>query len=227
MSPPPLRVVVDTGMGVDDALAITWLLRSPRSSVEVVGLSTTWGNTSVEQATRNARALLAALGRTDLPIAVGSPYSRTGPCPSLGFLTHGRDGLWGRALGDAPHPGPVRRGPVPPSGAGRGESALLALGPMTNLAVTLARDPEALAGFTRIVVSGGAWRTGGVTPVAEGNVWSDPSAAHEVLSAGLPVTLVTRDAHNGFTLDDRLLAAIRSDTSMSKAKPPTWATRLS
>ena len=185
----PVRLIIDTDPGVDDAVAILMALAAP--GAEVVGLTTVGGNVSPARATRNALALLQAAGRPEIPIARGAARPLRGRySPSVAF--HGPGGLSVRL------PNPAIR-LVSQSAVDfmadrlsrhpRG-TTLVALGPLTNLARLLQRRPSALDLAHRIVVMGGAVDTpGNVTPKAEFNFHSDPMAADMVLSSGLPITL--------------------------------------
>ncbi|MEE8466175.1 MAG: nucleoside hydrolase [Dehalococcoidia bacterium] len=186
----PVRLIIDTDPGVDDAIAILMALASP--DVEIVGLTTVGGNVPLARSTRNALALLQAAGRSDIPVAQGANR------PLRGRYTyapqfHGPGGLSSRL--PEPTTEPIEESAVQflyerltdrP-----GETVLIALGPLTNLARLLRERPTALAQTKNIVVMGGAVNTpGNVTPSAEFNFYSDPVAAEIVLSSRLPVTLV-------------------------------------
>lgn len=204
-----VRILVDTDMGVDDAAALAWLLVTTEPAIEVVGVSTVFGNSSVENAASNVAALLHALGRSGVPVALGAAAPRARPRSGLGSFLHGKDGLWGfpqrRPL--AEHQRDVARFYRDVARAHPG-TILLTLGPLTNLAAVAAADPDALRGFSRIVVLGGAKIGGSITPVAEANFWHDPESAAEVLSSALPITLVLRDAHLAVTLEDEGVRAL-------------------
>lgn len=198
-----VKIAVDTDMGVDDAAALAFLLGAREPAVEVVGVSAVFGNTSVEDAAANALSLLDALGHDDVPVAVGAAAPRSRPRSLLGAFLHGGDGLWGFH-----HRRPLARCQRDLASFYRGVvkahpgAVLLTLGPLTNVARIAAEAPEVLRGFSRIVTLGGAKNAGGsITPVAEANFWHDPESAAEVLSLGLPVTLVLRDAHVAFSLE--------------------------
>ncbi len=196
-------------MGVDDAAALAWLLVSAEPSVEVIGVSTVFGNTSVENAASNVFALLDCLGHSDVPIAVGAAVPRARPQSHLGALLHGDDGLWGFAPRNnfTPRDRNVARfyRDVLRS---HPDAILLTLGPLTNLAAVSAADPGVLHGFSQIVVLGGAKVGGSITPVAEMNFWQDPESAAEVLAQALPVELIVRDAHAEFVLTDEEVHAL-------------------
>ena len=186
----PVKLIIDTDPGVDDAIAILMALASP--DVEVLGLTTVGGNVPLARTTRNALALLQAAGRSDIPVAKGasqplrgrytySPQfhgpgglSRRLPEPAMGAITEGAVDFLNDRL--TRHPG---------------ETVLVALGPLTNLARLLREHPSALGQAKNIVVMGGAVNTSGnVTSKAEFNFYSDPVAAEIVLSSRLPITLV-------------------------------------
>ncbi len=186
----PVRLLIDTDPGVDDAVAILMALASP--DVAVAGLTTVGGNVPLARSTRNALALLQAAGRGDVPVAKGAAR------PLRGRYTyspqfHGPGGLSRRL--PSPTAGPIAEGAVQflhdELTRKPGEAILVALGPLTNLAHLLWERPIALKQARNIVVMGGAVNTpGNVTPRAEFNFHSDPAAAGIVLSSGLPVTLV-------------------------------------
>ncbi|WP_145140958.1 nucleoside hydrolase [Pseudomonas duriflava] len=195
-------IIFDTDPGIDDAQAIALIMADP--GIEVVGLTTTFGNVSIETATRNA-LLLVELAGLDIPVAqgVGTPLEKT-PYP-VPTHVHGDDGL-----GNLHLPAPTRQA-VSQSAAEfiveqtrqrPGEITLVAVGPLGNLAKALELDPEVVHRVARVVVMGGSIREGGnVTPLAEANIFSDPHAAAQVLTAGWPLTLVGLDVTHRTCLD--------------------------
>jgi inosine-uridine nucleoside N-ribohydrolase len=186
----PIKVIIDTDPGVDDAIALLMALACP--SVDVVGLTTVGGNVPLARGTRNALALLEYAGRPEVPVARGASRPCRGHYP-YAYSFHGPGGL-PRRLPD-PRGRPVDYGAVDFLAAGLqgcpGQITLVALGPLTNLAHLLRRHPEALRQAASLVVMGGAVNVAGnVTPHAEFNFYSDPAAAHRVLSSGVALTLV-------------------------------------
>lgn len=192
----PRSIVIDTDPGIDDAMAIAVAVASPE--LEVLALTTTFGNHDLATTTANAQRVLDALGRPDIPVVAGAhrPLVREGHRPAT--FVHGIDGL-----GDAALPPPSQ-----PAEAGLhaaqhivdlvrerpGEITLVPIGPLTNLALALHLDPGIADQVAGVVAMGGAVRVpGNVTPAAEANIWNDPEAADQVLGAGWPVTLLGLD----------------------------------
>ena len=188
--PAPIKVIIDTDPGVDDAIAILMALSRP--GLEVLGLTTVGGNVPLARTTRNALALLEYAGRTDVPVVRGSarPIRRS---YGYAYAVHGASGLTRRL--PRPKTRPIDHKAVDFLAARLrdlpGQITLIALGPLTNLAWLCLRHPGALEQTARLVVMGGAVNApGNVTPHAEFNFYSDPQAADVVLSSGVPVTLV-------------------------------------
>ncbi|KUP97915.1 nucleoside hydrolase [Thermobifida cellulosilytica] len=189
-----MRVFVDCDPGIDDALALAYLAAD--SSVEIVGVGTVYGNSSVETTTDNAVRLLRLFDRPDVPVAAGAARPLVQQ-PRLAAHVHGTNGLGGIELPA------VEAATVSESAAevlvrlarsAPGEISVLALGPLTNLALALALEPRLPQLVDRVVVMGGAVRApGNVTPWAEANVNNDPEAAEAVLGAGFNLTLVALD----------------------------------
>ncbi|MEM6993348.1 MAG: nucleoside hydrolase [Myxococcota bacterium] len=203
------RIVVDTDLGVDDAAAVAWLCSQTERAVELIGVSAVWGNTSVEHVVANVHALLRALGRGNVPVVPGVARPTRRRPSRVGAIAHGPDGLWGASQGaSALAPASTLVDFYGDIARAHPQSTLLALGPLTNLAALHRTDPALLRSFRKIVVLGGAKHRGSITPVSETNFWHDPDAAREVIAAGLPITLVTREAHHQCTMAPRDLDAI-------------------
>jgi inosine-uridine nucleoside N-ribohydrolase len=196
----PIKVIIDTDPGVDDAIALLMALAC--SSVDVVGLTTVGGNIPLARGTRNALALLEYAGRPEVPVARGAARPCRGRYP-YAYSFHGPGGL-SRRLPD-PRGRPVDASAVDFLAAGLqgnpGQITLVALGPLTNLAHLLQRHPGALGKAASLVVMGGAVDVAGnVTPNAEFNFYSDPAAARQVLSSGIALTLVDLGAARQVTV---------------------------
>jgi pyrimidine-specific ribonucleoside hydrolase len=208
-----IPLVVDCDPGIDDAVALALAVASPE--VEVQAVTTVSGNAPVELTTRNALQLLHALGRKDVPVAAGARRAlvRVGwrglPSP------HGENGLGGVELGECEATAAKEHAVDRLAGvlqhAARRSVTVVALGPLTNLALLLALRPECVEGIDRLVVMGGSTGRGNITPAAEFNVWTDPEAARRVLAdSGLQVCLVGLDVTRRATLDERAVAELRA-----------------
>jgi purine nucleosidase len=192
-----IRVLLDTDPGIDDALALFLALASPDVQLEAV--TTVSGNVSVDFTTRNALALLQLAGRPDIPVARGSDRPLLRPLVIADYV-HGQNGLGGVMLPEA------QQGAVSTHAvdmiiqkilAAPGEMTLVAIGPLTNLAQAVRREPRIAQAVREVVIMGGALRVpGNVTPVSEFNIFVDPHAAHIVLHAGWPIRLVSLDVTN-------------------------------
>src|SRR5271169_57440 len=189
LGPVPRTFLIDTDTASDDAVALIMALRAP--DVRVAAVTTVAGNVGLEQATRNALYTVELCG-ADVPVYPGAakPLVRTHQDASW---FHGRDGL-----GD--------HGYAPAGLAAASQHAVdaiietteanpglvwVTLGPLTNIALALAKQPDIASKVSRCVVMGGApCCEGNVTPAAEYNIWVDPEAARMVLRSGLPVELI-------------------------------------
>lgn len=197
------QLIVDTDPGVDDAVALAWLFSQTTYPLTLLGIGIVAGNAHPAQGAHNALTALHMLGRDDVPLAIGVNQPLVYPLSRTNRLIHGADGLWGAGaqppydITHCPTDVPAFYRDLAQAHPG---ATLLALGPLTNLAQTVTRYPEALRSLNRIVILGGAKATGSVTPVAEYNFWQDPQAAALVLGAGLPITLMLRDTFTTFAL---------------------------
>jgi purine nucleosidase len=194
----PLRVVLDTDPGIDDSLAILLALASPEVDVAAVGV--TGGNSSLEDGVRNALSVLALGGRPDLPACAGVALPLIRP-PFTAPETHGDRGLGYARLPESPaYPSSehavdmiIREIMSAP-----GKVTLVAIAPLTNVALAIRREPRIVQAVCEVIIMGGALRVdGNTTSLAEFNFFVDPHAAHIVLHSGMPITLlpwdVTRD----------------------------------
>jgi inosine-uridine nucleoside N-ribohydrolase len=186
-------IIFDCDPGHDDAIALLLALGSPE--LHLLGVTTVAGNQTLEKTTANAIRVLDHVGRTDIPVAAGTsrPLVRE---PAVAAEVHGESGL------DGPRLAPPSRAPEPAHAIDWIAAALtknprpvtlVATGPLTNVALFLARYPELTPGLERIVLMGGAIGEGNVTPAAEFNIWADPEAAHRVFTCGVDLTMVGLD----------------------------------
>jgi inosine-uridine nucleoside N-ribohydrolase len=181
------RVVLDCDPGHDDAIALLLALASPE--LDLVGITTVAGNQTLEKTTANALRVLEHVGLTEIPVAAGAnrPLIRE---PHVAAHVHGETGLDGPDL-PAPRGSPVEQHAVDFLAEHVAGATLLAVGPLTNVALLLALRPEARP--ERIVLMGGAIAEGNITPAAEFNIWADPEAAARVFASGIDVTMVGLD----------------------------------
>jgi inosine-uridine nucleoside N-ribohydrolase len=196
----PAPVVIDSDMGADDVMALLYLLGIDSVSVEAVTVTGT-GLAHCPEGGINARAVLAHVGFAGVPVACGpsEPLSGTNAFPDE--WREGADFLVARlGLGV---PGSVETGApellIETINGSEDPVHLLALGPLTNVALALEQDPALAENIAEIVIMGGAVDVNGtVEPAlaAEWNVWVDPIAANRVLTSGVPITLVPLDATN-------------------------------
>ncbi len=178
-------VVIDCDPGIDDALAL-WLAAAVPQRLNLLGVTCVSGNRPVHTTAANARKLLDAAGRTDVPVYAGAALPLALPAARCN-LVHGEDGLGGVAFA----PGrPLEDGHAVDylvrliSGSRPGRITLVAVGPLTNLALAEQREPGLLRRLGRLLIMGGAVaHPGNVTPRAEFNFHADPHAAAQVLAA--------------------------------------------
>ncbi len=209
------KIIFDTDPGVDDAMALYYALAHP--AIELVGITTTFGNVTVEQAAINALYLTRIAGRR-MPVTQGvkTPWLKAPGVPP-GFI-HGDDGL-----GNLPSRQPISDTLDPRSSAEfivdmarrhPGEITLVAVGPLGNLAAALKLEPRLPQLVREVVIMGGTiLEPGNVSPVAEANIWNDPHAADQVFTAGWKLTMVGLDVTHqvimGVPLFERIAAQQR------------------
>ncbi|MFI9815690.1 nucleoside hydrolase [Saccharothrix variisporea] len=191
-----IPLIIDTDPGVDDALALAVAVASPE--VDLLGVTTVFGNVGLDKTTRNALRLMTLLGRDDIPVAVGAERPLVHPQPHVS-RAHGADGLSGFA-DTLPEPTaePDPRDAVTLMKdlleASPEPVTIVPIGPLTNIALLLAAHPRLKERIARLVVMGGGIRGGNITAAAEFNLWCDPEAARRVLvEEQVPTTLVTMD----------------------------------
>ena len=192
----PVKVIYDTDPGVDDAMALYYALAHP--GIDVVGITTTFGNVTVEQAAINALYLGAIAGKQHIPVTRGmaSPMVRQSEA-KFDFI-HGADGLGNLASRAATtNTLDVRSSAqfiVDMARAQPGQITLVAVGPLGNVALALQLEPELPKLLKEVIIMGGTvLEPGNVSPVAEANVWNDPHAADKVFTAGFKLTMVGLD----------------------------------
>jgi len=188
------RIIIDTDPGIDDALAILLALASPELSLE--GLSVVHGNCSLEQATKNGLSILELANATNIPLAKGCELPLVQPS-LLAHETHGNTGLGYAKLPEPRIKPTVQHGCdflIEKVMSNPGEITLVAVGPLTNVAMAIRKEPKFARSIREIIIMGGAIRhEGNTTSLAEYTTYVDPHAAHIVFYAGIPTTLVPLD----------------------------------
>lgn len=209
-TPPPYKVIYDTDPGIDDAMALYFALAHP--AIHVIGITTTFGNVTVEQAAINALYLTAIAGK-NVPVTKGvaTPWCKPSEAPPAHI--HGADGL-----GNLPHRAATSNQLDPRSSAQfivetaraqPGEITLVAVGPLGNLSLALKLEPRLPQLLREVIVMGGTiTEPGNVSPVAEANVWNDPHAADLVFTAGWKLTMVGLDVTHRVVLPVSLFKTI-------------------
>jgi len=198
-----MKLVIDTDPGVDDAMAILYAALSPE--IELLGLTTIFGNVPVDKATRNALRLVEHAG-LNIPVAEGAAVPLVMPANPHAAVVHGEEGF-----GHMPALEPKGRAIARTAAeflcdmarAHKGELVVCAIGPITNVALAIQRDPEFVRNVARIVLMGGAYGVpGNVTPHAEANTWNDPHALNVVIGSGAEVVMVGLDVTMQTMCDD-------------------------
>ncbi|HEY0603625.1 MAG TPA: nucleoside hydrolase [Herpetosiphonaceae bacterium] len=215
--PEPVRIVLDTDPGIDDALAILLAVASPE--VDLAAVTVTGGNCPLAQGVRNALAVLDMV-RSAVPVVPGVALPLIRP-PFTAEETHGDTGLGNAHLPE----------PTTPASADHAVDLLVreimtaetpvtlaAVAPLTNVALAIRREPRIVERVREVIVMGGALDVpGNTTPLAEFNVYVDPHAAHIVLHSGLPITLIPWDITSKVLLtQEHVDQLLRIDSPVSR-----------
>ncbi len=194
-------IILDCDPGHDDAIALLLALGSPE--LDLLGVTTTYGNQTLEKTTANALRVLELAGRSEVPVAAGAaaPLERE---LVVAAHVHGESGLDGPTL-PAPSVEPFSTDAVEWMAGAVADASrpvtLVPTGPLTNVARFL--EEHGTDGIQRIVLMGGAIAEGNMTPAAEFNIWADPEAAQAVFHAGLDLTMIGLDVtHKAVTGPD-------------------------
>lgn len=211
----PVKVVVDTDTGVDDGMGLIYAILSPE--LDVVGVTTSFGNVDVDRVTRNTAVIMERLGLR-VPLAKGAARGIGGSEPIFNPEIHGEDGF-----GDAHLPDPDFRDLVDLSAAQLtidladrypGELTWIGLGPITNLALALLLDPELPRKLPRVVWMGGAVSVpGNETPVAEADAKHDPEALALCIAQEWDFLQIGLDVTDHTIFEEEHLAAVRASRS--------------
>ncbi|WP_438751748.1 nucleoside hydrolase [Pararhizobium sp. O133] len=206
------KVIFDTDPGVDDAMALLFLHNHPE--IDLIGITSVFGNASIETTTRNA-LYLKQQWNIAAPVAkgLGETLDPTRPHVEWPTSIHGDDGLGNIGVPEtvdlACDPRPAHRFIIDTVRANPGEVTLVAVGRMTNLALALRDDPDIAVLVKEVVIMGGAFDVpGNITPAAEANIHGDPEAADVVMTAPWPVVVVGLDVTEQTVMTRKRLADI-------------------
>lgn len=209
------KIIIDTDPGIDDGLAI--MLALACAEFDILGLTSIFGNVPVDLATENALRLLALAERTEIPVVPGASRSWGQPYKGAKASVHGEDGQ-GNVFSPSAAQNPLKISAaefiVDQISQCPNEVTLVALGPLTNLADALKRDPEIQHQVKEVVFMGGnAFSPGNTNPVAEANILSDPEAADFVLEHHWPMTMVGLDVTQKTYLPASMISELGSKSS--------------
>ncbi|WP_240647583.1 nucleoside hydrolase [Paenibacillus nanensis] len=190
------KMIIDADTGIDDALAILYALKSP--SIKVEGITTVFGNISVDRATDNTlRIIRLAQAPYDVPVVRGAAQPLERGMPEFATHVHGMNGIGDAEIPPSSQEALSERADdfiIRKSKELEGELIVVTLGRLTNLALAVTKEPDLAKRIKHVYVMGGAVSVpGNVTPVSEANIWGDPEAADIVFTSGLPVTMVGLD----------------------------------
>ncbi len=189
------KIIIDCDPGQDDAIALL-LAFGAADRLDILGITTVAGNVPLALTEKNARKLRELAGREDVPVMAGCERPFLRKLVTAEYI-HGETGLDGA---DLPEP----RLPLDPRhgvdfiietllGEEPGTVTLCPTGPLTNIAMAFVRAPQIMPRVKEIVLMGGGWAEGNVTPVAEFNIYVDPHAAAVVFGSGIPITMLGLD----------------------------------
>ncbi|MBW4652942.1 MAG: nucleoside hydrolase [Kaiparowitsia implicata GSE-PSE-MK54-09C] len=213
-----MKLIIDCDPGVDDAIALLLALASPE--LEIVGISNVAGNVSLERIQKNTRQICELAGHPDAKVYPGCARPLLRPLATAEEV-HGASGLGGVTL---PEPTMAVQ---PTHGVdflidtlmnSAGDITLATLGPLTNVAIALIKEPRLVGKIPHIVLMGGSIGQGNITPSAEFNIYVDPHAAHVVFSSGIPLTMIGLNAtHTVMSTPDRIDRIRANDNAASLA----------
>ena len=204
------RVIIDTDPGVDDAMAILLGLNSPELKVEA--LTVVPGNVDARQGLENALKIVSLAGRCDLTVAGGAQHPLNQKLITAQYW-HGKNGLAGVELPVSKCKSDPRFGPdliIELVHKYPHEITLIPVGPLTNIALAVSKDPSIVPLVKNIVIMGGSITGGNVNGAAEANVYNDPEAASIVFNAGWMVTMVGSDVGERTLITRKYLADLQS-----------------
>jgi purine nucleosidase len=208
------KVIIDTDPGTDDAMAIMLALNSPE--LDVRALTVVPGNTTATQGLENALRMVSLANRCDIPVAAGAKHPLFQKLVTAEFW-HGKNGLANVDLPPSKCKVDPRFGPdliIEMVHASPHEITLLPIGPLTNIALAIEKDPSIVPLVKEVIIMGGSISGGNVNAAAEANIYGDPEAAQVVFQAGWPLTMV------GLEVGDKTLFSRKYLDELSKSHGP-------
>ncbi len=184
------KIIFDTDPGTDDALALMLALNSPE--LDVRAITVVPGNVTASQGLENALRMVSLVHRCDIPVAAGAQHPLFQKLITAEFW-HGKNGLANVEL-------PASKCKVAPH-----EITLVPVGPLTNIALALEKDPSIVPLVKEVILMGGSLKGGNVNAAAEANIYNDPEAAQLVFQAGWPLTMVGLDVGDKTLLSQQYL----------------------
>jgi inosine-uridine nucleoside N-ribohydrolase len=206
----PQRVIIDTDPGTDDSMAILLALNSPELKVEA--LTVVPGNVDARQGLENALKIVSLAGRCDVPVAAGAQHPLTQKLITAQYW-HGKNGLADVELPASKCKADPRFGPdliIQLVHQYPHQITLIPIGPLTNIALAVSKDPSIVPLVKNVVLMGGSITGGNVDGAAEANIYGDPEAAESVFNAGWMVTMVGSDVGERTLITRKELAQLRS-----------------
>ncbi|HQR87892.1 MAG: nucleoside hydrolase [Caulobacter sp. 32-67-35] len=216
------KIIFDTDPGIDDAMALLFIEASP--ALDLLAITTIFGNADIETTTRNALYLKQRFGLS-APVYKGTDKPLTRPRNPSPTFVHGENGLGDVELTGLvpaqPEAKPAYQAIIDIARQHPGEVTLVAVGPLTNLALALKADPEVATLLKAVVIMGGAFgvagKPGNVTPVAEANIWNDPEAADLVFTAPWALTAVSLDVTTQVVMSPAYMDALEASAGPAGA----------
>ena len=212
-----INIIFDTDPGVDDAFALLYALNHP--NINVLGITTVFGNVPVETSTKNA-LILSEMAHKGTIVYQGANKPLERKVTNYPSFIHGHDGL-----GDTNHPQSKFNASkldaaqfiINEINENPGNISLVAVGPLTNIANAIKQDPSIANKVNSLLIMGGSWLAGGnITPVAEANIYNDPEAAEIVFKSGLPIIMVGLDVTHKVFLSQKDIDKLSSLNNSGK-----------
>lgn len=213
--PQPIPVLVDCDPGHDDALALLLAHASP--AIDLLAITTVAGNQTLDMTTQNARLLAGAVG-IGVPIAAGCDRPMLRRLETAAAV-HGQTGMDGHVFLNPPAPLDPRHGVdvIVETALEVDGLAIVAIGPLTNIAVALRLRPAIATRIRQISLMAGAWGLGNHTPAAEFNAYVDPEAAKVVLESGIPIRMAGVELTRQAAITDTIMQRIAGVSTVASA----------